>query len=81
MAERHIPPDTDRPINSDHVRLDLPSLSGATGRRPAPLYPCPASWTDLIREIVDAAPPASQEQRAKLLSLLRSDRHRGATAA
>jgi hypothetical protein len=44
------------------------------------LAPCPPSWEAVIQAIVDAAPPVTAEQRARLLFLVRGNL-RGSRAA
>lgn len=49
--------------------------------KPERLASCPPEWEAAIRAIVDAAPPATPEQRAKLLFLMRGQSRDRRTAA
>ncbi len=80
MATSQNPSASQRPSRRNGPNSDTASPTERQTKAPR-LPPCPDAWTDLIREIVDAAPPATAEQRAKLLLLLHGDRPNRRAAA
>jgi hypothetical protein len=60
--------------STDAHEAHRPAPQRREATRTEDAYPQPAGpdgWGDLVRAIVDAAPQATEEQRAKLLVLLR----------